>query len=101
MQKRYSLEELAFLFLLAANDGVSRMVFMSMFTEINDVTGFANGDMWETPAQVLEYFTIKNLHFMVGRASFLTDAGDDLTPSQATLDGWAALVIEQQWHCRF
>jgi hypothetical protein len=70
-----------------------------LFHEINDVTGFANGDMFDTATQVRDYFTVANLHAMVGKAQFRTETGTDLTPSQATLDGWAETIIEQRWHC--
>jgi hypothetical protein len=74
---------------------------MTTFSHINDVTGFANGDRFESAEQVRKYFTVKNLHAMVGREQFLTDNGEDLTPSQATLDAWADMVIDHQWHCQF
>lgn len=74
-----------------------------MFNEINDVTGFANGDKFDSAAQVRDYFTVENLHAMVGKGSFLKEEEDgtftDLTPTQETLDSWATYVIENRLHC--
>lgn len=53
-----------------------------LFHEINEVTGFANGDTFEDYNQLKEYFTVYNLHFMVGKDSFIDDNGTDHTPSQ-------------------
>jgi hypothetical protein len=71
----------------------------TLFHAIHKVTGFANGEQFETAEQVQDYFTIANLHEMFGQAQFLDADGRDLTPSQATLDEWAETIIEKRWHC--
>ena len=70
-----------------------------LFHHINDVTGFANGTLWDSAADLRRYFTIETLHQMVGRQPFLTPEGEDMTPSQSTLNAWAAIVIRHRWHC--
>ena len=69
------------------------------YHEINEVTSFANGDRFDSAAQVRDYFTVANLHAMVGAEQFRSADGTDLTPSQATLDQWAVMVIDHRWHC--
>ena len=71
----------------------------SIRQDISDRTGFDAGDRFETASQVHDYFTVANLHEMVGHAQFVTPEGEDLTPAQKTLERWAALVIEERWHC--
>lgn len=68
---------------------------MAIFDEINYVTGFANGDKWETADQIRDYFTIATLQSCFWQAS-----AEELAalPSQETLDAWAELVIENHWH---
>jgi hypothetical protein len=65
----------------------------SDFDEINDSTGFANGDRFESEKQVREYFTVANMRGMFGPGQSQED--------QATLDRYADVVIEQKWHCIF
>lgn len=63
------------------------------FTEINDITGFANGDEWRSDDQVKAYFTIDNMHQMFG------DAWEDTEPiTQDNLDNMADTVIHNHWH---
>jgi hypothetical protein len=69
------------------------------YHDINVVTGFANGDRFDTATQIRDYFTIENLWEMVGREQFIDADGRDLTPAQITLDRWAQEVIENRWHC--
>jgi hypothetical protein len=71
-----------------------------LYHEINEVTGFANGDRFETAAQVRDYFTRENLWEMVGHEQYVhPGTGEDLTPTQAQLDDWASDVIAHRWHC--
>lgn len=74
-------------------------MYPQLFHDINDVTGFANGDRFESATQIRDYFTVANLHEMVGQGQFVADDGTDLTPTQATLTEWANVVIAQRWHC--
>ena len=62
---------------------------MTTFSEINDHTGFANGDKFTSAEQVREYFTVENM-----RAMFPGDPFWD----QETYDKWAELVITNRWH---
>jgi hypothetical protein len=50
---------------------------MATFDSINAVTGFANGEKFDSPEEVFDYCTVENLHFMVGKASFRADDGGD------------------------
>lgn len=62
------------------------------FQEINDKTGFANGDEFETEKQAREYFTVENMHVMFG---------SDYEIEQELLNEMAERVIDNQWHCDF
>ena len=57
-----------------------------MITEINEATGFLNGDKWGSADEVREYFRV-----------FRTFYGDQLRsdemPSQAQLDYWAEIAV--------
>lgn len=64
---------------------------MKTFTEINDATGFANGQKFTTEAQVKEYFTTANMSDMFGEPH----------PTQSELDAMVDLVIANWWHCDF
>jgi hypothetical protein len=64
------------------------------FTDINDRTGFANGDKFTSDEQVREYFTQQNIRDMIG--STYDDEGT--MPSQDELDQMAETVIENRWH---
>lgn len=61
------------------------------FTEINDCTGFANGDEFTTEAQVREYFTVANM----------LDMFSECPQTQAELDEMADAVVANGWHCAF
>ena len=58
--------------------------------EINDATGFANGDTFANPAEVYAYFT---------PAAQAAMFGDDAVIDAETLLGWAEAVIGNCWHC--
>ena len=60
---------------------------MLSFTQINEATGFAEGDLFGTPAEVREYFSAANLR---KRGFAPTD--------QKTLDDYAREVIGHGWH---
>ena len=70
-----------------------------LYHEINDVTGFANGEKFDTAEQIRDYFTVANLHEMFGATSFLTSDGQDVTPPQDLLDLWATVIIRNRLHC--
>lgn len=58
----------------------------NLITEINETTGFLNGNKWESADEVREYFRV-----------FRTFYGDQLRsdemPSQAQLDSWAEIAV--------
>ena len=60
--------------------------------EINDLTGFANGDKFTSDEQVREYFTDDNMAEMMGDY--------DMEPpwTQHMLDEMADAVIAHRWH---
>ena len=60
--------------------------------EINDSTGFANGDEFESAQEVEEYFTVENMRDMFSGYCNL---------SQSELNRYARVVIEEKWHCKF
>lgn len=62
------------------------------FDDINDVTGFANGDKFTSEEHVREYFTQDNLRNMFS---------GECRVSQSELEGMADAVIEHRWHCNF
>ena len=62
---------------------------MMTFDQINDATGFANGDKWLTDEQIYDYFTVENIQRMFG---------DEATYTQDELDEMAQRVIENRWH---
>ena len=59
------------------------------FSEINGMTGFANGEPFETEADVRAYFQADEQ-----RAMF----GDDAVVNQDLLNEMAETVIENGWH---
>lgn len=65
---------------------------MDTFDEINERTGFANGELFTDEAQVLAYFTAQNQLAMFG---------DDAVTIDSHLTQWADLVIANRWHCAF
>ena len=64
---------------------------MPSFSEINDITGFANGQEFRSEQEVREYFQVENVRTMFGN--------EDI--SQFDLDDMAEDVIRNHWHCRF
>jgi hypothetical protein len=62
---------------------------MKTFDQINDATGFANGDKWMTDEQIYGYFTTENMRRMFR---------DQATLTQDELDEMAEVVIENRWH---
>jgi hypothetical protein len=60
------------------------------FDSIQDVTGFASGDLFESDVQVWGYFTVQNLREM-GWSS-------EECPTQKELDEMAQAVIDNRWH---
>ncbi len=64
--------------------------------EINDMTGFANGDKFQSADQVREYFTVAEQ-----RAMCDPNFEEDVITDQAVLDEMAEVVIETREHCEF
>jgi len=60
--------------------------------DINDATGYANGDTFKSPKAVREYFTV---------ATQVEMFGDDAVTDQDVLDGFSERVIESGSHCDF
>ncbi len=67
---------------------------MLTFDDINDKTGFANGEKFESEQEVREYFTVESMASM-----FSGNLADypGLT-DQNLLDQMAGAVIENGWH---
>lgn len=57
-------------------------------TEINEVTGFANGDKFTSENEVRDYFTTRNIDFMFGECRV----------EQSELDEMAEFVITNRLH---
>lgn len=64
------------------------------FRKINNLTGFANGDIFPSIQDVLDYFTVKNMRTMFAD-------WDSCPVSQVMLDCMAEIVIMNRWHCNF
>jgi hypothetical protein len=62
------------------------------FSEINDITGFANGEKFESAQEVRQYFTRRNMFEMLG---WQTPA--DQIPTQDDLDEMADIVIKHRF----
>ena len=62
------------------------------FDQLNNLTGSANGETFTDEQGVRNYFTVENMETRFGSQL----AGE--RPSQATLTGWADVVIEHKWH---
>ena len=60
-------------------------------TEINDRTGFANGELFSSDDEVREYFQRELLCECL-------DHMDSAIPNQAELDDMAEAVITNHWH---
>lgn len=63
------------------------------FNEINDYTGFANGELFDSVEEVRQYFTRENMIDCV-------DLPPEELPSQEDLDEMADIVIEYHWHMK-
>lgn len=63
--------------------------------EINDRTGFANGEKFASEQEVRDYFTTQAMVEMFGSY----DTSD--LPDQDALDEMAGAVIKNRWHCEF
>ncbi|MHA1499912.1 MAG: hypothetical protein ACTSRT_20475 [Promethearchaeota archaeon] len=62
-----------------------------MYAYINEKTGFADGEQFQSRKEVKGYFTVKNMNYLYG-------AGHELT--QEHLDEMAELVIQKKWHVK-
>lgn len=67
---------------------------MYSYEEINELTGFAQGERFSTAAQVRWYFDVENM-----MATFPHAPEDSILRDQDELDKMAALVIKNRWHC--
>ncbi len=67
---------------------------MLSFDDINDKTGFANGEKWVLEQEVRDYFTVESM-----KAMFAGNLADypDLT-NQELLNQMADAVIGNRWH---
>lgn len=63
------------------------------FGEINDYTGFANGELFESKEEIRKYFTRENMINCI-------DLPLSELPSQDDLDEMADMVIEYRWHMK-
>ena len=61
------------------------------FDIIDDATGFANGELLESAAEVREYFSPTEQFEMFG---------EEAVREASTLAAWADLVIARGWHAR-
>lgn len=61
-----------------------------MYYIINDMTGFSDGDKFQSESEVREYFTTENMVSMFG------DEAETLTRYQ--LETMSNIVIENSWH---
>jgi len=73
-----------------------------LITEINEATGFLNGDKWESADEVREYFRVFRAYYsplhVEARRTVWDEFGsrvdpDDEMPSQAQLDSWAEIAV--------
>lgn len=64
---------------------------MKTFVEINDSTGFAFGERFESEDEVRDYFTVANMEAMFGCVECTTEG----------LNAMADEVIRRRWHCNF
>lgn len=72
------------------------------FDQINDATGFANGEKFSSPAEVRDYFTVDNIREMFGGVVVEGERpegeGDGcIYITQGELDEMAETVIERGW----
>lgn len=58
------------------------------FDEINEKTGFAEGDLFHSPEEVRRFFTIRNLISLRGECALTT----------RQLEAIATEVITNRWH---
>jgi len=68
----------------------SFIIEREMFDEINEKTGFANGDKFLNEQEIREYFTIDNMVVMFGGC----------LETQEELNAMAETVIKNKWHMR-
>ena len=61
------------------------------FDEINDITGFANGEMFRTENEVREYFTPESIAEMFGSCEM----------GVTELHYIGEKVLNNEWHCDF
>jgi len=60
------------------------------FSTVNDQTGFANGEMFQSASQVRQYFSVDEQRVIFG---------DQAIADEALLDRMAQTVIVGRWHC--
>ena len=60
------------------------------FDEVNYATGFAQGELFTSIDQVLDYFTVANINHMFGAGKY----------NQKQLDLFLCEVLGHLWHCQ-
>lgn len=60
------------------------------FDEVNDATGFAQGELFTSIDQVLDYFTVANMIHMFGPGEY----------DEKQLDRFSRMVLGYRWHCQ-
>jgi len=60
-------------------------------TEIDEATGYANGDLWGNEEEIREYFNLRVMRE-------ISNDPEDYPYSQDDLDHMADIVIEHGWH---
>ncbi len=79
---------------------------MATYTQgnISEATGFDAGDLFDSEAQVRDYFTVTSLRECTSQTWGRDDDYRELDTDenlQAWLDAMADAVIANKWHCAF
>lgn len=64
------------------------------FAQINELTGFANGDKFTSTSQLRAYFTKENMVEMFGEQ-------DAKALTTRRLNMMLGVVMDNKWHCEF
>lgn len=70
------------------------------FSELNDMTGFANGAKFESEEDVRQYFTVSFMRDMYNAYSEC-HGEPEFVGDQDALDEMADAVIDNRWWCEF
>jgi hypothetical protein len=79
---------------------------MKSFDEINELTGFANGQEFSNEKEVRDYFTIENIVDMGLLHSREEESERSVVKkvaalAQENLTRMAEQVLREKWHCNF